>query len=63
MSHGLPDATVTSFWFVLSMFTLDRPTCECLTGCPVVICVSWEVVVSTDVKMHTDVHGFESFSQ
>ena len=41
----------------VDVFTLVRQTCtqpvQCLLGCPGVLCASWKVFVSTDVKVHT----------
>ena len=43
------------------MFTRPANLCtkpvECLPGCPGVLCVNWEVSVSTDVTVHTGVQG------
>ena len=65
MCHGLPDATVTRFLFVgkspLQHVHSSQPV-ECLPRCPGVLCASWEVFFSSDVKVHTGIQGLESFS-
>ena len=62
MMYGLPDATVRCVWFVPpSPFehvhswpaNLGPQPVECLPCCPGVLCSSWEVFVSTGVKVHT----------
>ena len=44
------------------MFTLDRATCVRNRLSAFHVVASWEVFVSTDVKMHTGVQGLVSFS-
>ena len=51
----------------LSILTVDRPTCfdnrlSAFPRCPWVICASWEVFVSTDVRCTMASKGLELFS-